>query len=102
LKNAAQFQAVYQTGVKKISQSFVLFVRANGLEDSRFGLTTPRRLGKAHERNRVRRRIREILRTSFDEIPRGFDVVINPRRSAHDRNFDDLRTELISLLRAAP
>jgi ribonuclease P protein component len=100
LRNAAQFEAVYKTGVKLNSRSFVVFMKANGLEHSRFGLTTPRKLGKAHDRNRIKRRVREILRTSRSQIPAGFDVVVNPRRSAVDRKFEDLRMELVTLLGA--
>ena len=98
MRNATEFQTVYQRGTKKISQSFVVFVMPNGADRTRFGLTTPRRLGKAHERNRIKRRVREILRTSGDTVPPGLDVVINPRRSVHDRAFEELRSELLSLL----
>ena len=73
---------------------------ANGLNYSRFGLTTPRKLGKAHDRNRIKRRIKEILRTSQTAIPEGFDFVLNPRRSVIDRALEDLRGELVALLGA--
>jgi ribonuclease P protein component len=98
LRNAAEFKTVYQGGAKKISRSFVVFVHANGLEYNRFGLTTPRKLGPAHERNRIKRRVREILRNARAELPHGFDIVVNPRRSAYDRDFSELRAELVALL----
>jgi ribonuclease P protein component len=79
------------------SRSFVVFAVANGLEHSRFGLTTPRKLGPAHDRNRIKRRLREVIRTSRSLLPTGVDVVLNPRRSARDRELDELRTELLSL-----
>jgi ribonuclease P protein component len=73
----------------------------NGRTYSRFGLTTPRKLGKAHERNRIKRRIREILRIKQDLLPVGFDVVVNPRRSVGERSFLDLQSELLFLLGGA-
>jgi ribonuclease P protein component len=100
LRNAAQFKKVYEGGAKRISRSFVVFALRNGLAYSRFGLTTPRKLGKAHDRNRVKRRVREILRTSRTVIPTGFDFVLNPRRSVSERQFEDLRSELTALLGA--
>ena len=78
-----------------------MFVLPNGGQITRFGLTTPRKLGKAHERNRIKRRVREILRTSREAIPNGLDVVVNPRRSANERAFEELQLELVSLLGAA-
>jgi ribonuclease P protein component len=98
LRTAAEYQSVYKKGAKKISRSFVVFVASNGLHQSRFGVTTPRKLGAAHERNRIKRRVREILRVAWPVIPGGVDVVVNPRRSAVCRDFGELRSELLSLL----
>jgi ribonuclease P protein component len=100
LKSASDFESVYEKGAKRTSRSFVLFALANGLSHNRFGLTTPRKLGKAHDRNRIRRRVREILRTIDPLTAAGFDFVVNPRRSAGDRNFEELRSELLALLGA--
>jgi ribonuclease P protein component len=75
-----------------------VFQLANGLDYSRVGLTTPRRIGIAVERNRIRRRIREIVRHASTQIPHGVDIVVNPRRSAIGRDFADLRAELLMLL----
>jgi len=100
LRKSAEFQNTYTKGVKKTSRSFLVFVLPNTLGYSRFGLTTPRKLGKAHERNRIKRRVREILRTSRTGLPRGVDVVVNPKRAALNRKFDELRAELMALLGA--
>jgi ribonuclease P protein component len=100
LKNSAEFQTVYKGGAKKMSRSFVVFVLANELGYSRVGLTTPRKLGVAVERNRVRRRVREILRLAWETLPAGVDIVVNPRRTACTREFGELRSELLSLLEA--
>jgi ribonuclease P protein component len=101
LRNAAEFSKVYERGAKRVSRSFVLFALPNGMSYSRFGLTTPRKLGKSHVRNRLKRRVREILRTSRTTIPAGYDFVVNPRRSANERGFTDLQRELVDLLGAA-
>ena len=76
----------------------MVFVLPNQRKVSRFGLTTPRKLGHANERNRIRRRIREILRQRWAEFPAGIDVVVNPRRSVLQKKFKPLEAELVSLL----
>jgi ribonuclease P protein component len=98
LKNSAEFQSVYKKGARKDSRSFAIFLLANGLDHSRVGLTTPRKIGMAVERNRIRRRVREILRGAWPLIPLGFDIVVNPRRSSSGRDFAELKSELLSLL----
>jgi ribonuclease P protein component len=100
LKTAEDFESVYERGWKRSSRSFVLFALPNDLGYYRFGLTTPRKLGKAHDRNRIRRRVREILRTVHLPAKDGFDVVVNPRRSVQERDFQELRSELSTLLGA--
>ena len=99
LRKSVEFNAVYERGAKTVSRSFVVFALPNGLRLSRYGLTTPRKLGKAHDRNRIRRRVKEIIRQAAPNIiPVGFDCVINPRRSAAERPFIELRDELTTLL----
>lgn len=96
LKTPREFRAVYNGGQRRVSRSFVVFILPTEPGVTRVGLTTPRKLGKAHERNRIRRRIREIVRQSDLEL--GADVVINPRRSVLARDFQLLARELRSLL----
>jgi ribonuclease P protein component len=81
-----------------MSRSFVVFAKENGLDHSRFGVTTPRKLGNSYFRNQIKRRVREIVRTARERIPKGYDFVVNPRRSAKEKPFVEVRAELLSLL----
>ena len=66
---------------------------------SRFGYAVSKRVGNAVIRNRVRRRLREILRLL--PLREGFDVVITVRQEAAQATFQALQTELQTLLRRA-
>ncbi len=101
LLRQSEFDAVYQTGKRRSGRQFAVFFRANGLETSRFGSIVKRALGTAVVRNRIRRRIREIVRLHRQEIASGWDVVIHPRSSVATAEFSKLAAELVELLRAA-
>ncbi len=97
----SDFEAVYRGGTRRGSANFVVFARANGLQNSRFGISVKKALGGAVVRNRIRRRVREILRLHRMEIPQGWDVVVHPRPSVARANFGALEEELLRLIRSA-
>lgn len=98
LVRRADFDAVYREGRKKTSREFAVFLRANGLPLSRFGWSIKKALGTAVRRNRIRRRLREVVRLHRGEIAAGWDVVIHPRASTAAADFDALTADLLRLL----
>ena len=64
----------------------------------RIGFTTPRALGKAVVRNRIRRRVREALRVRIDRLNPQWSIVINPRRKALQCTFAEIEREIERLL----
>jgi ribonuclease P protein component len=60
----------------------------------RVGLTAGRVLGKAVERNRIKRRMREAVRLSLALLTRDVDVVLHPRRTVLNAEFAGLREEV--------
>jgi ribonuclease P protein component len=99
LRCRAEFDAVYRNGRRRSSRQFTVFFAANGLGESRFGMSVGRALGGAVVRNQIRRRVREIVRLDRGEIPSGWDIVVHPRATAAGAEFAQLREELIALLR---
>jgi ribonuclease P protein component len=65
---------------------------------ARFGLTTPRALGKAVIRNRLKRRMREAIGKNLGEAPERWSIVFNPRRNVADAPFEDLCREVGRIL----
>jgi ribonuclease P protein component len=98
LVRRSEFDAVYREGRRRTSREFAVFLRANGLDQSRFGWSIKKTLGSAVRRNRIRRRIREIVRLHRQEISPGWDIVIHPRTSVATAEFRALTEELLKLL----
>lgn len=72
---------------------------ANGLPLSRFAYAVPKRVGIAVVRNKVRRRLREILRSL--PVLEGYDIVISVRPEAAAASYQGLEGELTLLLQRA-
>jgi ribonuclease P protein component len=97
LAKRREFLHVYETGRKLFSRYSVLFYAANALPYSRIGITTTKKIGKAHLRNKLKRWTREVYRRErqpllFDE--RAVDVVVNVKQNAASAKFDDYRVDL--------
>jgi ribonuclease P protein component len=75
--------------------SFVLQARPRGDDcPARFGFTVSRKVGTAVERNRARRRLRDVVRRSdAADVAAGHDYVLVARRAALTLPFDRLMAE---------
>jgi ribonuclease P protein component len=98
LVRRAEYDAVYRDGRRRAGREFAVFFRPNGLDLSRFGWSIKKALGGAVRRNRIRRRLREIVRLHRQEIASGWDIVIHPRTSVATAAFPVLAAELLKLL----
>ena len=98
-----QFDAVYEGGRRRTSKQFLVFYRRReaATAASRFGISVKKALGGAVVRNRLKRRIREILRLHRQEIATGWDIVIHPRSSVATAPFAAIERELLDLLTSA-
>ena len=79
----------------------VLYARKNRTDTNRAGITVSKKLGKAHIRNRVRRRLREVYRLHEDQFQPGWDIVVVARTKAIDAPFDQLVKGYLALAKKA-
>jgi ribonuclease P protein component len=99
LSRPEDFAALQGEGTVRSHALYVVRIRRTGLEETRFGLSTGRKLGGAVVRNRVRRRIREALRVMAPSFQPGWDVLIIARPPVVGADFDTLTSALHTLLR---
>ncbi len=99
LRRREDFSAVHQRGRSWANNTLVVRVLPNALPQTRVGFSISKRVGKAVVRNRIKRRLREIIRALG---PRGgHDVVVIAREPAAIADYHALRASLNSLLARA-
>jgi ribonuclease P protein component len=101
LRKHADYQRVYKGSRKHFSSSMTYFFAervAAAMQrphaGPRVGLTVGRVLGKAVDRNRIKRRMREVVRLNLALLTRDVDVVLHPRRTVMTAEFSGLQKEV--------
>jgi ribonuclease P protein component len=99
LKKNHEFKRLYNKGKSAASQCAAVYYRRNGRSENRLGITVSTKLGGAVQRNRVRRRLKEIYRLNEEKLSKGFDIVIVARVRSRFVGYSELESSVISVFR---
>jgi ribonuclease P protein component len=113
LRKHADYQRVYKASRKQFGKQMSYFfalrpamgpdgtaMRDANAEGARVGLTVGKVMGKAVDRNRIKRRMREAVRKQLSLLRMPVDVVLHPKRSVIDLEFAVLEREVAGVFRA--
>ncbi len=95
LKQNHIFRRLYAKGESAVGRFVVVYAKRNGSKTSRLGITTGLKLGRAVDRNRARRRIRECYRLQEARLKPGYDLVIVARTAAIDGDFAEMQKSFL-------
>ena len=98
IRRKADFDAIGRHGNTQSSRLLVLRSLRTQRSETRIGLSTPRTLGGAVQRNRVRRRLRGLVRGQLGVTNTGWDLLLIARPEAGAATYAELREAWRSLL----
>ncbi len=109
LRKHADYQRVYKASRKQFAKQMSYFFTLRTAEEiatdpdgaagARVGLTVGKVMGKAVDRNRIKRRMREAVRKNLVALTTPVDVVLHPRRTVIDLEFAQLEREVATVFR---
>ena len=77
----------------------MLYARKNRTPENRVGITVSKKLGKAHVRNRTRRRLREVYRLNSSRLSTGWDIILVARSRTISAGWKELNDTFLRLCR---
>lgn len=101
LRQQRDFDRLRREGRAERHPWLILSHAPNQGQPSRFGFVVGRRVGKAVQRNRVKRRLRECVRTLLPRLKPGYDVVMIARVAVVGQTYHDLFEVVTALSRRA-
>lgn len=99
LRRSADFHQLWRRGQRWHHPLILLIVGPNDLEHSRFGFTVSRQYGKAADRNRMKRILREVVRSRLEQIESGWDCLFVARSLTNGATFSELNAAVSQLLK---
>ena len=97
LKKNHQFQFVYKNGKSFANKYLVMYVKENGLNKNRIGISVSKKVGNSVVRHRVTRLVRESYRLHENIFNSGLDIVIIARPSAASVTYYEVESALLHL-----
>ena len=101
IRSAVDFQQIQGQSRTRAHPALLVRYRRNELDRTRFGISTGRRVGSSVVRNRIRRRLREVLRRLSPRSEQGWDILIVARLPAAEASQAQLDAILHRLIQQA-
>ena len=98
IKSKNEYTEIINNCSYKKNNYFVIYYRNNN-KNNRYGISIPKKTGKAVIRNKLKRRIKNIIDINKFIIPKTYDYVIISRKRLIELNYQEMELSLISLMK---
>ena len=97
IQKSNEFTEIIHKCPYKRNNYFIIYYRKNK-EHNRFGISVPTKTGKANIRNKIKRRVKNILDKNKNSVHSSYDYVIIIRKRLLELNFKQIEEQLITLI----
>ncbi len=97
IKSSQEYTEIINTNKSKKSKYFSIYYRKNN-KDNRYGITIPKKTGKAVIRNKIKRRIKNIIDNNKKIVYNGYDYVIIVKKGILELTYEEIEKELLKLI----
>ena len=97
LKKSNQFTQIIKQNICIKNYNFSIYIQKSN--DTLYGITVPKKIGKAHIRNKIKRQIKNIITNNEKDITKNINYVIIIRKDITKLDYLKVESELISLMK---
>ncbi len=101
LRRSEDFRRVWKEGRSWAHPLFIIWAAPHERYEPRIGIVASKKVGKAVQRNRARRLLREAARLLYPRIEEGWDIVLVARAPLAQAPFSDVKKAMMELLAEA-
>ena len=97
IKSSGEYTEIINTSKSKKSKYFSIYYRKNN-NSNRYGITVPKKTGTAVIRNKIKRRIKNIIDNNKKIVHNGYDYVIIIKKGILELTYKEIEKELLKLI----
>ena len=101
LKKRYQFNYVYKSGEHFSGEHMVLYVVSSKTKNIKVGLAVTKKVGHAVVRNKIRRRLREIVKNQLQNLKQNYNIIVVAKDNITEASFEKLSNEFLKLIKKA-
>ncbi len=98
IKSSREYTEIINLNKSKKNKYFSIYYRKNN-QDNRYGITIPKKTGTAVVRNKIKRRIKNIIDNNKKIVQSGYDYVIIVKKGVLDLTYQEMERELLKLIK---